>query len=509
LKNILKHTKILTTILLLTTSSLFATDTTTKPTVKASMLNNSEVVYHDKPSTADSISGMFDEGKFYGRLRSNTFYFWWDKQDTVNEDTHTTSGLGGSVNYKSATYKGFDFGAGLYYSHGIFQSKEDYLLGWKAGKDVFNRYDYAKTDNKNIGVLGEAYLRYHITEKSEVATGRQLVEGFYTKTNDTKMIPNTFDGVVFKSQDISKSKMQLSYLAQQKLRHHSQAHAILMRGDCVSDNCSDPTDADQNRIASWSQNDDSAMHRGLTYSALKAKGKPTDAPLITGDFTNKSIENLKIDGAFYVVPELISQVMGELNYKVNFSNFSITPAVRYVKQFDNGAGEVGGASLSGKANSVTSSGYKNPDSLDSQMIGARVVTRFKDIKINIAYTHVLDEADLVTPWRGFATKSYTRSMARYNWKANTKSYRIELVKAANKTGIYEDMYVQTSLLYQDDDEAKHAGINTDSIYAYIGLMKTFEELNGTQIRFRVGYEEFLEVSKFDNADVRFEVNYFF
>jgi len=499
----------------------------------ATMLKNSTVSYLDNPIEVDSFGKIFSEGKFYGRLRSNTFHFWWDKEDDKHDIT-LMSGLGGSVVYQSATYNGFGFGAGLYYSHGFFNEKIDNALRFKAGKDAFSRYSYLKTGNKNMAVLGQAYMRYDWLNETSLIFGRQLVESFYTKSNDTKMIPNTFDGLVFKTEDIPDSRMQLAYLQRQKLRDHVDTHAVFMRGDCGSDGCDNSlTDQDeidkQEKIASLSENDDSAMHKGLTYTRLKNEGKPINAPLITGDFhTSVASYSLDLDTSFYVVPELLSQVMVEGNYEFNMGNVRIIPGVRYIKQFDNGAGAVGGASLSGKVDASTPHGYKDPTSLDSQMVAARLVFKADKYKLNLAYTYILDEADLVTPWRGFATSGYTRSMARYNWKANTKSYRAEFVRCTSTDGVYNDLFVQASVMYQDSDAAKSdatkTGLNYDnSLYYYFGLMQNIAALDNMQWRFRIGFQQYLhsDATKLDdkgnlfsdsdlnNLDSRFEINYFF
>ena len=512
------------TLLLFTLTDTFADENNTSikqlklPT--ATMLKNSTVSYLDNPIEVDSFGEIFSEGKFYGRLRSNTFYFWWDKEDKGHDIT-LISGLGGSVVYQSAIYSGFGFGAGLYYSHGFFSEKNDDALRFKAGKDAFSRYSFLKTGNKNMAVLGQAYMRYDWLNDTSIIVGRQLVESFYTKSNDTKMIPNTFDGLVFKTEDIPDSSMQLAYLQRQKLRDHVEAHAVLMRSDCASDGCYDDNNPDQQKIAGLNGNDDSAMHKGLTYTNLKNADKPTNAPLITGDFhTSVASYSLDLDASFYVVPELLSQVMVEGNYEFNVGDVRIIPGARYIQQFDNGAGAVGGASLRGDANTTT---YNDPSSLNSQMVAARLVFKVDKYKLNFAYTYVLDEADLVTPWRGFPTSGYTRSMARYNWKANTKSYRAEFVRCTSTDGVYNDLYVQASVMYQDSDAIK-TGLNyDDSLYYYLGLMQNIAALDNMQWRFRVGFQQFLHAdatkldsngiefhdSDLNNLDSRFEINYFF
>jgi hypothetical protein len=462
---------------------------------KQSLKTNGQVVHNSKPSLVSEFSDMFSEGLFYGRLRTNNFYYDWREEDG-GHSSHFISGVGASLVYNSATFNHVDFGLGLYGSQAFFNASSDPVAQLKSGKDVLSRFEYINTGSKGMGVVGQAFLRYRGLSKSQFTVGRQLVESFYTKSNDTKMIPNTFDGLVFATKIISKTDVKIAYLYQQKLRDHTQAHGVLVVGDAMSSSSLKPQ---------WSQNDDAGMHKGLTYSALKLAGKPTDTPLIVGDFKNKSIANLRLDASFYIVPELVSQIMTELNYSFKLaSDFSITPGVRYIRQFDNGAGEVGGASITGN-----SLGYADIDSVNSQMLAARVVTKIENYKLNLGFTYVLDEADLITPWRGFPTSGYTRSMGRYNWRANTKSYRLELVRNANSQGIYKNLFIQASVLYTDGDESK-VGIN-DELYYYIGFVQNIPSLVNLQWRLRVGYADYLDTlaSKLNNLDSRFEINYLF
>lgn len=482
-------------IITLMTSSLFGVEEHPKRTLKI----NYQEVYNDTPGSVDTLSEMFNEGMFYGRIRSNSFYFRWDKEDSTHS-INMASGLGGSLIYKSATFSDLDFTMGLYYSRSFFDDKDDPVAYIKSGKDTLSRHDYVNTGSKSMGVLGQAYVRYRGIPDTEVLLGRQLVETFYTKSNDTKMIPNTFDAIVVDTKAVPDTAIKVGYLYEQKLRDHTQAHAPLMYGDEGSSSTLFPQ---------WSGNDDTAMHRGLSYTALKAAGKPTDAPLITGDLHNSSIDDLEVDASFYVVPELLSQVMGELNYTFSFGkDFSIAPGVRYIRQFDNGAGAVGGASYLGKDYTT---GYKDPDSLDSQMIAARLIAQIYNIRINLGYSKVFDEADLITPWRGFPTAGYTRSMGRYNWRANTQSYRIVLQKMSDILGIYKDIYTQAALLYTDGDDKKEGPHVLDELHYYLGFVHTISNLVDLQWRLRLGYTQYLddEASQFNNLDARFEINYLF
>lgn len=464
--------------------------------LKQAMKSNGVLIYADKTLNVDTFTDMFLKGNVYGRLRNNNFYFAYNHED-VNHVTQVISGIGGNVVYKSARLSGFSFDVGLYGSYSFFNEMNDPISVIKAGKDTLSRFNYVNDGDRYMAVFGQASMDYQFSQ-TDFRLGRQLVETFYTKSNDTRMIPNTFDGLVLITKNLPQTTLKAAYLYKQKLRDHTKAHSVLMMGDSNSSSSLKPN---------WSENDDGAMHRGLTYTALKNAGKPTDAPLIVLDAENKSIDNLKINFSSYVVPELLSQGMLELNYKIKVGSLTITPAVRYMQQFDNGAGAVGGASLSGNA---TNASYKNPNSLNAKMIAARVVTKIDEYKINLGYTNILDEADLVTPWRGFLTAGYTRSMGMYNWRANTKSYRLEVVKSGNKTGVYKDTFVQASILYIDGD-AKKSDF-PDNMYYYIGFIKNISALPELQARLRLAYRDFMGDSlKSDSnyLDSRLEFNYLF
>lgn len=464
---------------------------------KQALKTNYQIVYNETPGSVDTFASMFSEGMFYGRLRWNNFYYDWEA-DNSSQNSHYIAGVGGSVVYKSATFSDIDVTGGLYFSRAFFDASSDPVNRLKPGKDVLSRFDYSNTGSKSMGVPAQAYLRYSGIPNTGVKIGRQLVETFFTKSNDTKMIPNTFDALVVDTKAIPETSVRLGYLAAQKLRDHTQSHSVLTYGDSASTASLQP---------GWSENDDTAMHKGLTYTSLALAGVDTDAPLIVGDLHNASLPGLKLDASFYAVPDLVSEVMVEGNYKIRTGDITITPGVRYIKQFDNGAGKIGGAAYNGSLAGASgpSGGYDDADSLDSQMIAARLVGTYQNYKLNIGYTQVMDEADLITPWRGFPTAGYTRSMARYNWMANTKSYRIELIRNGNAKGVYKELFTQMSVLHTDADESKGY---YDEDYYYAGFVQNVPGFADLQWRLRLGYTD-TEKTDADSLDGRFEINYLF
>ncbi|MGB5965035.1 MAG: hypothetical protein WBG65_05830, partial [Sulfurimonadaceae bacterium] len=126
---------LITASLILMSPTLFGAE---EEMPKRTLKTNYQEVYNQTPGAVDSFTKMFSEGIFYGRLRSNTFYYRWE-EETGKQKDQIISGLGGSLIYKSATLADFDFTGGLYYSRAFYSIDEDDVGALKSGKDVFSR----------------------------------------------------------------------------------------------------------------------------------------------------------------------------------------------------------------------------------------------------------------------------------------------------------------------------------------------------------------------------------
>jgi hypothetical protein len=428
--------------------------------MKHTLKPNMQVVYQQIPSQVDNLSDMLTKGKFYGRLRFN--YFWSDKGET-----HYVMGAGGSVVYKSAYLNGFGFTAGLYTTQNPWHMDDEDAAIYKQGKDVLSRYDVLTQGKYGMSSLAQAYLEYKHSQ-FDLQAGRVIYESFLTKSNDTKMIPNTFEGVALYSNALPDTKLQAAYLTKQKLRDHTKFHHLLAYGD-------DPSDP----YAKYTENDDSAMHQGFTLSKLKEAG--IDDRLIAVEAKNSSIDNLLLTFNYTGVPDLVSSAMIQADYSFNMDGLTITPALRYMKQFDNGAGEIGGANLKKKT-----FGYDDPDSLESSLFGAKIDLAQNAWKLRLGYTKVADEGDLIAPWRGFPTGGFTRAMAQYNWYANTKTYMVRADYDFDKAGLVSGLKAFMRYAVQDFDDYK-PGVQSDSNVLTLDLLKAFDSLPGFYMKTRLAY----------------------
>ena len=419
-----------------------------KHTIKCDMLH----LYEEDPQEVDRIREMCSQGIFYGRLRFNSFGFKWknelDLAGTKVRKDNAIAGLGGSLIYRSAYFYGFGLGAGAYTSgsQGSLSNSEAYL--YRAGRGVFSRYDALTEGKESLNVLAQAYLEYKY-EKVFIKAGRQIFESFLTKSNDTKMVPNTFEGITLNSSSIYDTSFKAAYLTRQKLRDHSDFHHVL----AVGDNPNDP-------YAIFTENDDAAMHFGLDLSKLKTRN--IEDRLIVLEAKNRSIENLTLKVNYTAVPDLISSAMLQADYRMYLGDWSVIPALRYMQQFDNGAGDIGGANLR-----TLTDGYKDPDSLDAELYGARVDVLYDTLKLRFGYTNIADKGDIVAPWRGFPTGGFTRAMSQYNWYANTESYMLQL---DYKFEDISEFKVISRFAIQNFDDEK-IGVQADSNIFTVDFLK--------------------------------------
>lgn len=467
---------------------------------KRSLKGNMTEVYNTLPKSVDNVGDAFTEGVFYGRLRANSFR--WDWKDNANGD-NKAFGAGGSILYKTAPLYGISATAGLYYSNSPISNwrQDNSDVGdVKSGKDTFSRYNVKKDGDWEMVVLAQAYLQYNIS-KTDFKFGRQIFESALTASNDTKMIPNTFEGVSVESKDLPDTTLKAAYFTAQKLRDHTTFHDVLTFKDSSGE--------------SWDNNDDSGVHKGITHARLQAANKDTDHELIVAAVSNKSIPNLKVDATYTAVPHMLSSLIGELNYAIAIGSVTITPGVRYMKQFDNGAGKIGGASLSGNINAANAglNGYKSGDSLDTSLWMARLSAAVGAFKGQVGYSKVEDKADIVAPWRGFPTGGYTRAMAQLNWKANAETLMFEAKYDFGKADILDGFSTTARYAIQDSDEAKQGkgGGQADLTIIHIDLNQQITPQ--LDAKFRLGIvnadSRVTGLNKDSYDEYRFEVNYLF
>ncbi len=472
----MKHCKL--SLVAISTLLLASTANATLVSDKVTLKGNMSLQYNKLPSSVESITKTFSEGIFYGRLRANSFMWDWNEKDTDNK----AMGIGGSFIYKTAPFAGLSATAGLYSSQNpsFFREDAEDVGNLKAGKDTLSRSNTSLTGNFGMTVLGQAYLEYKVN-KTSLIFGRQLVESVFTKSNDTKMIPNAFDGLTAKIKDISDTTIMLAYLYNQKLRDHTTSHDVLA-------------------VNGWTQNDDSAVNKNLTVERIG-----TDNTLLILSATNRSIKNLKANISFMSVPDVVSNLTLEAHYTLPVGGgWKVAPGIRYMQQMDNLDADYDVANLKKEH-----TGYKDPKSLDSSLLALRLDIKNSAFLGRLGYSKIADEADIVAPWRGFPTGGFTRAMGQYNWYANTTTYMARAGYDFGKAKMLDGFSIMARYAIQDFDDKK-SGVQADTNILHIDARQNIGK--NLEAKLRLGFvsdEDSAEKSDVSYNEYRFELNYFF
>ncbi len=463
-------------------------------TGKVTLNKNMTVDYNKLPEKAENIKQAFSNGIFYGRIRSNMFYWNWDTENYLSGGKNMSNqawGIGGSLIYKSAPLEGLSTTLGVYTTQNpsFFREDKAYVGLVKAGKDTFSRNEVKNGGGYDgsfgMTVVGQAYLRYDIGETS-IFLGRQIFKSVFTASNDTKMIPNTFDGISAEFKPFSKTKFQFAYFTAQKLRDHTHSHDVIA-------------------FDSWNENDDSAVNKSLTKDLVGS-----DNELFIATVNTRKVENLNATASYLSVPGVISNTALEAHYTIPLGKWKIIPGMRFMLQRDHLDTTLPVANLAGKTN-----GYHDPDNLDGKLYAARFDIKKGPVSFRVGYSKVYDDADIIAPWRGFPTGGFTRNMAQYNWNANTESYLIRFDYDFGKAGLIPGLHVMARYTIQDFDDSK-AGVQPDSNVLNIDIFKKLSDNLEMKIRFgnadgdKSAYDMNGELkTDISYSEYRLEFNYFF
>ena len=459
--------------------------------------------YKILPKEAKTLQEFFTNGKIYGRFRVNSFIWDWDREYPNKTKDNWGIGVGGSLEYKTAYYKGFGITSAFYTSQNPWHMDAKDIKYIKAAKDTFCRYSVKKDNKFAMSVLAQAYLEYK-QDRMSIKVGRQIFESMLVKSNDTKMIPNSFEGFSLVGIYFD-TTLKFAYFTRQKLRDHIKFHDVI-------------TYKDENGQI-WANNDDGGVNRALSYQNFVAAGKNPKNRLFIIEIINKRYKNLKWIANYTSVPKMVALASFEAHYKIDIENWDLISGFRYIKQMDVGAKDLGRLGV-GVANlKANTAGYNDPYKIDSFLFAARIDLRSKNKIwwVRVGYSKVADKADIIAPWRGFPTGGFTRAMAQYNWYANTKTYMIRGVYDFAKAGLVSGLSASIRYAIQDFDDKK-SGVQADSNVIHIDLVKKFASISDLYAKVRFGFVNGDDDTKDINGDLkpdpsykeyRFEINYLF
>ncbi|MDD5157825.1 OprD family outer membrane porin [Sulfurimonas sp.] len=422
---------------------------------------------------ADDLESAFKDGKFDGRLRAQYFNTNWIDNDgwaVPNKPNLDSQGMaiGGSLIYKTAPLHGLSAGVGFYITHGVNFFTDDTNGDTKGyaknttASDLFARGPGAATNfGAGYSVLAQSYLQYDIA-KTSIKGGRFLMSNPWITPNDTKMIPIAIQGAQVISNDLANTTIQLDYADRIKERGMTYFGSMADTGDTP--------DAIKNYYKTHYTAYTTPVD-GINYGVDETPGVT-----IIG-IKNKSIDPLEIQAWGMHWQNIIDQGMLEANYAIKAGDTVITLGVRYMQQFDTGAGDIitpkDGSSIyaSGAVTATNTTGGTskvqlkgdNDNSVNTYMYATRAVVNYKAARFLVAYSHTDGGGDLIAPWRGFPTDGYTRSMTITDWNANTKAYKAELNYDFNSMVSGLSALISYSYYNRDPSKVGYQG-STDRYY---------------------------------------------
>lgn len=168
----------------LTTSLLFAQDNVVIEDRETSFRKSIDTfgkVDQKVVSGVKNFKQMFANGKVTGQVRS--IYAGYNQKKQGEVDTYATA-LGGMLKYELANFNGFHAGVAI-------RGSQD--LGFATGTTLQSKQNDELSSPKGSYIaLSEAYLHY-ANHGFTIRLGRQKIDTPLADTDDTRMVPNTFE----------------------------------------------------------------------------------------------------------------------------------------------------------------------------------------------------------------------------------------------------------------------------------------------------------------------------
>jgi hypothetical protein len=166
-------------------------------------LNNLRITKVKKNSLTRIVLVMFISALLSGIASADENKYEWSRNLRVgyitikNEagNNINSSAVGGKVTYASPLWNDLSAGGTLYVTKKLFSDEN---------KDFFD------SQGNSYAILGEAYLKVNFGN-TQTQAGRFEIDTPHVDTDDTRMVPNTFSGIVVSNTDIKDTTIYLTH----------------------------------------------------------------------------------------------------------------------------------------------------------------------------------------------------------------------------------------------------------------------------------------------------------
>lgn len=145
-------------------------------------------------SEAEGLSEALKQTKVEGYIRG-TYQHHDIKEDRIYKD----DAIGGKLHLETGKLGEISVGASLYTSYALFHDANRGLIPLRG------------ESHKSYSILGEAYIKATFA-KNLLTLGLQEIETPFAQVDDTGMVPNSFEAVMFQSQMVQNTTLTMGHI---------------------------------------------------------------------------------------------------------------------------------------------------------------------------------------------------------------------------------------------------------------------------------------------------------
>jgi hypothetical protein len=421
---------------------------------------------------ADSIDGMFKEGKTSGEIRS----FYINRSNTTSHKDQIATAVGGHLKFQTAELNGISLGVAGYTTNRVLRGLED-----------ANQPNTTLLDNNgnSYSILGEAYVKVDLKgfgTKTDITAGRQKLNTPMAGADDARMLPNLFEAYVLHNNDIANTTLVAAHVT--KFAAGSFANAYVggnlgaTAGYTASATATAQYQGKFTNMGEWALGAGNATD-GVTVAAIINKG-----------------DNYKIQAWDYLANDILNVVylQGDVHWTCMFSD-AIKPyaAAQYIKESDVGS--------------------KLAGDVDSDFYGLKFGAKAGNLNAFVAYSQQSEakgaatplSKSTITPWGGMP--AFTQGMVtRHQFLAGTTARKAALTYNFKDLG----MNLTATGYYAEFDLDGNSGYGTARTATEPGFDFIYkpEAVKNLQLRLRGNFPNEFAAGR-DWDEYRFIANYTF
>lgn len=451
-------------------------------TVSLSLLASALVV---NAMAADSLEGMFKEGKASGQVRAFYIDRDYDGYNNATSVHRNATAIGGYLKYETGAWNGLSLGTAFYTSNGLFLKDKTTSTG--TDNPEVDPTLLGKS-NESLAYLGEAYIQYK-NGNTTFKGGRQKLDTPMAGADDARMLPNLFEAYVLSNTDVKDTTL----IAAQVTKFAQGSFGRVYNGGVLS-------------VTSGYSLVDSKTHVGeFVDMGTYAIGENTGGVSVVAAIYS-GIPGLKLQLWDYYAHDILNAVYAEANYGWSYAS-GVAPyvAAQWINERD-----VGSNSVSNSTNKLAN--------IDSDFIGAKIGVKVANFDLSLAASHNSKNSDAaigggtISPWGGMP--AYTQGMvSRHQFMAGTDAWKVAAAYDWKNYGVN----LNTSVYYVEYDMDPLNGYSASAVAdesseSGFDIIYNPQAVKNLQLRLRANYaRDFQETTSGDVSwdEYRFIANYNF